>query len=42
MKWIYLMATLIIIPLALVVCGFLTISFAIDKYVRENHKENHM
>ena len=32
------MATIIILPLAIVVCGFLTIAFAIDKYVQENHR----
>lgn len=38
MKWIYLMASIIIFPLALVVCGFITIAFTIDKYVRDNHR----
>ena len=37
MKWIYLMATILILPVAFVVCGFLTIAFTIDKYVKENH-----
>ena len=32
------MATILILPLAFVVCGFLTIAFTIDKYVREQSK----
>lgn len=32
------MATIIILPIALVVCGFFTIAFTIDKYVRDNHR----
>ena len=32
------MATIIILPIAIVVCGFLTIAFTIDKYVQDNHR----
>ena len=32
------MATIIILPLAIVVCGFLTIAFTIDDYVTKNHR----
>ena len=32
------MASIIILPLAIAVCGFLTIAFTIDKYVRDNHR----
>ena len=32
------MATIIIIPLALIVCGFITIVFTIDNYVKNQHK----
>ena len=38
MKWIYLMATIFIIPFAFFACGFLTIACTIDKYVREQSK----
>ena len=33
------MATIIIIPLALIVCGFITIAFTIDNYVKNNHRQ---
>ena len=31
------MATVLILPIAFVVCGFFSIACTIDKYVRENH-----
>jgi len=37
MKWIYLMGTLLILPLAFITCVFLTIALKIDDYVKENH-----
>ena len=38
MKWIYLMLTIAILPLAIIACVFFTIASAIGKYVNENHK----
>jgi hypothetical protein len=37
MKWIYLMLSILILPMAITACVFFTIASAIDKYVNENH-----
>ena len=36
------MATILIIPFAFFACGFFTIAFTIDKYVKEQNRETYM